>query len=422
MSDRFSINRRNLVLGTAGALGAAALATPRFGFAQAAKIPVGLVLGLTGGAAAWGNPVADAVKLAIEQVNASGGIKSKKGAQIELIVADHQSNPQMAGTQVERVIQVNNVLAVIGNVQSGATMVGSAAAEKNKTPMLSTDLADALTNRGMHYYFRLGPRISLLGNLTVDYAQAMAKQTGVAPKKVAVIADDSTFSQDAINGVLAKLKGGPWPLQENVSFAAGQVSDFVPILQRLKLSGVDLVFMATFPADGVAIQRAMKTLNYDPIAVVHVAGAPFSPAWVDNLKADGNFVSDAVGFVSELSSKNPVLAKFEASYKAKYGKELDDQTSLAVTVVGTLVDALERTPELTREALTATLRTTDLKQGSNPYMLRDGAKFDAKGDNERTRGLIMQIRDGKQRIVYPPEIATEKAVWPMPKWADRKSA
>ena len=133
-------------------------------------------------------------------------------------------------------------------------------------------------------------------------------------------------------------------------------------------------------------------------------------------------MSDAVGFVSELSSKNPVLAKFADGYRAKYAKELDDQTSLAVTVVGTLVDALERTPELTREALATTLRTTDLKQGSNPYILRDGAKFDAKGDNERTRGLIMQIRDGKQRIVYPPEIATEKAEWPMPKWADRKPA
>ena len=253
-------SRRNLVLGAAGVAGAAALSAPRLAFAQTAKIPVGLVVGLTGGAAAWGNPVTDAVKLAIEQVNASGGIKSKKGAQIELIVADHQSNPQMAGTQVERVIQVNNVLALIGNVQSGATMVGSAAAEKNKTPMLSTDLADALTNRGMRYYFRLGPRISLLGNLTVDYAQAMAKQTGVVPKKVACIADDSTFSQDAINGVLAKLKNGPWPLQENVSFAAGQVNDFVPILQRLKLGGVDMIFMATFPADGVAIQRDRKSV------------------------------------------------------------------------------------------------------------------------------------------------------------------
>lgn len=416
---RSDATRRRIILSS---LGAAALAVPGVGLAQAKTIPIGLVVGLTGRAAAWGGPVSDAVRLAFDQINASGGIKSKGGAHLELIVADHQTNPQMAGTQTERVIQVNNVLAVIGNVTSGATMVGSAAAEKNKTPMLSTDLADALTTRGMKYFFRLGPRISLLGGLTVEYAQATAKATGVVPKRVATIADDSTFSQDAINGVLKKLKDGPWPLHENVSFAAGQVSDFIPILQRLKLGGVDLLFLATFPADGIAIQRALKTLNYDLIGEIHVAGAPFAPDFVTNLKQDANFVSDAVGFVSELTSKNPLLAKFGDAYKAKHGKELDDQTSLAVTVVGTLYDALERSTDLSRESLTVALRATDLKQGANPYVLRDGAKFDENGDNQRTRGLIMQLREGQQRIVYPADVATEKVVWPMPKWADRKPA
>ena len=410
------VRRRILLSG----LGAATLGAPGISLAQTKKIPIGLVVGLTGKAGAWGVPVGDAVALAIEQINANGGIKSKGGAQLELIVADHQTNPQMAGTQTERVIQVNNVLAVIGNVTSGATMVGSAAAEKNKTPMVSTDLADALTDRGMKYFFRLGPRISLLGGLTVEYAQACAKSTGVVPTKVATIADDSTFSQDAINGVLAKLKGGPWPLQESVSFAAGQVSDFIPILQRLKLSGVDLLFLATFPADGIAIQRALKALNYDLIGAVHVAGAPFSPDFAQNLKQDSEYVSDAVGFVAELTSKNPLLAKFGDSYKSKTGRDLDDQTSLAVTVVGTIYDALERSTDLSRESLAQALRATDLQQGANPYILRDGAKFDAKGDNLRTRGLIMQLRDQQQRIVYPPEIATLKPVWPMPKWSDRK--
>ena len=410
------VRRRILLSG----LGAATLGAPGISLAQTKKIPIGLVVGLTGKAGAWGVPVGDAVALAIEQINANGGIKSKGGAQLELIVADHQTNPQMAGTQTERVIQVNNVLAVIGNVTRGATMVGSAAAEKNKTPMVSTDLADALTDRGMKYFFRLGPRISLLGGLTVEYAQACAKSTGVVPTKVATIADDSTFSQDAINGVLAKLKGGPWPLQESVSFAAGQVSDFIPILQRLKLSGVDLLFLATFPADGIAIQRALKALNYELIGAVHVAGAPFSPDFAQNLKQDSEYVSDAVGFVAELTSKNPLLAKFGDSYKAKTGRDLDDQTSLAVTVVGTIYDALERSTDLSRESLAQALRATDLQQGANPYILRDGAKFDAKGDNLRTRGLIMQLRDQQQRIVYPPEIATLKPVWPMPKWSDRK--
>jgi branched-chain amino acid transport system substrate-binding protein len=410
-------SRRHFTLGALGA--AAAMAVPRITWAQAKQIPIAVVAGLTGRAGAWGVPVTDAVRLAFDQINRDGGIKSKGGAQIELVVADHQSNPQMAGTQTERVIQINNVLAVIGNVTSGATIVGSAAAEKNKTPMVSTDLADSLTARGFKYFFRVGPRASILASLAVEFAQATAKATGVTPKKVAVIADDSTFSQDAINGVLQALKATGWPMQENVSFPGGSVSDFVPILQRLKLGGVDLIFQATFTPDGISINRAMKNLNYDLIASVHVAGAPYTPEFTANLKQDANYVTDAVGFVPELLAKNAVLAKIGASYKAKYGKDLDDQASLAVTVAGTLYDALERARDLSRESLAEALRSTDLKQGANPYIVRDGVKFDANGDNTRAHGIVMQIRDQQQRLVYPADVATEKVIWPMPKWAGR---
>lgn len=409
--------RRRLALGTGGL--AAAMAFPAIVRAQPKRIPIAVVAGLTGRAGPWGIPVNDAVRLAVEQINASGGIKSKGGAQIDLISVDHQSNPQMAGTQTERVIQVNNVLAVIGNVTSGATMVGSAVAEKSRTPMVSTDLGDSLTQRGMKYFFRIGAKASHLATTAVDFSEAMIKATGTKPRKVATMADDSTFSQDAIQGAIARIKKTDWDIQENVSFPAGKVSDFLPVLQRLKLSGVDLIFHALFAPDGIQIMRAMKTLNYDLMASVHIAGAPYTPEYVENLKKDAAFVTDAVGFVPELVANNPLLANYANAYKAKYRRDLDDQASLAVTCVGALYDALERASDLSREALTEALRTTDLQAGGNPYVLRDGVKFDQAGDNVRAKGLVMQLLDGQQRIVYPADIATTKPVWPMPPWSKR---
>ncbi|KCV64501.1 receptor family ligand-binding protein [Bordetella bronchiseptica 99-R-0433] len=409
--------RRRLALGTGGL--AAAMAFPAIVRAQPKRIPIAVVAGLTGRAGPWGIPVNDAVRLAVEQINAAGGIKSKGGAQIDLISVDHQSNPQMAGTQTERVIQVNNVLAVIGNVTSGATMVGSAVAEKSRTPMVSTDLGDSLTQRGMKYFFRIGAKASHLAATAVDFSEAMIKATGTKPRKVATMADDSTFSQDAIQGAIARIKKTDWDIQENVSFPAGKVSDFLPVLQRLKLSGVDLIFHALFAPDGIQIMRAMKTLNYDLMASVHIAGAPYTPEYVENLKKDAAFVTDAVGFVPELVANNPLLANYANAYKAKYRRDLDDQASLAVTCVGALYDALERAPDLSREALTEALRATDLQAGGNPFVLRDGVKFDQAGDNVRAKGLVMQLLDGQQRIVYPADIATTKPVWPMPPWSKR---
>ncbi len=417
-AERVNQRRRALLAGGVGTAVASAL--PRYVWGQQPpKIPVAVVVGLTGRAAAWGVPVADAIKLCVDQINSSGGIKSKGGAQIELTIADHQSNPQMAGTQVERVIQVNHALAVMGNATSGATVVGSAAAEKNKTALLSTDAADTLTTKGLKYYFRLGPKAGAFAVTAVEFASATAKATGVVPKKVATIADDSTFSQDAINGALKSLKSTGWAFQENVSFAPGSVSDFAPILQRPKLAGVDTIFQATFAPDGIQILRAMKTLNYDLIAWVHVLGAPYTPEFNAAVKQDGSYITNAVGFVPELTKKNPLLAKFNDAYKAKFNKDLDDQSSLGANSIAVLYDALGRASALNREAVAQAIRATDLQQGANPYLIRDGVKFDAAGDNTRAFGLVMQLRDLQQRIVYPARLATEKVVWPMPKWSAR---
>lgn len=402
-------------------VGAGALAAPfvaRTGFAQE-KIPVGVVVGLTGPAGPWGVPVANSLRLVVRRINEAGGIKSKGGAQIELIVADHQSQPRLAGTLTERMTQVQNVVAVIGNATSGATLVGSKVAEAAQTPMLSTDLGESLTEQGLKYFFRIGPRSSALAAAAVQFARETAEKTGVKPKRVAILADDTTFSQDSANGVLRELKTSGWELAENVSYPGGGVADFVPIMQRLKLTGVDLLFQATFAPDGIQIVRAMKAIDYNPIATVHVAGAPYTPAFQTALKEDAEFITDSVGFVPELVSANKFLSEFGKVYQETYNQPVDDQASLAVNCAGTLYDALERASDMTRVGLTAALRKTNLKVGDNPYIIRDGVHFDEKGDNTKAIAIVMQIRNQQQRIVWPASLATTKVTWPTPAWRKR---
>jgi branched-chain amino acid transport system substrate-binding protein len=206
-----------------------------------------------------------------------------------------------------------------------------------------------------------------------------------------------------------------------VSFQGGQVSDFAPILQRLRLSGVDMIFHAMFVPDAIQLVRSMKALNYDLMASIHVLGAPYSADFVAGLKSDSDYITDAVGYVPEMVQANPRLAAVGKAYKDRYNKELDDQSSLAVTAVGALYDALERTPELSREAIAAALRSTNLENGANPYIVRDGVKFDSNGDNAKAGAFVMQLIDQQQRIVYPPEKASTKLVWPMPKFSARRS-
>ena len=410
------LTRRAALAGGAGVLAMPFVA--RLGLAQEA-IPVGVIVGLTGRAGPWGVPVADAVRLVVQRINDAGGVKSKGGARIELIVADHQSQAQLAGTLTERMTELQNVVAVIGNATTGASLVGSKAAEAAQTPMLSTDLGESLTEQGLKYLFRIGPRSSTLAAAAVRFARESAEKAGVQPRRIAILADDTTFSQDSANGLLRELKGTDWEVAENVSYPGGGVSDFVPIMQRLKLTGVDLLFQATFAPDGIQIVRAMKAIDYNPIAAVHVAGAPYTPDFQAALKEDAEFITDAVGFVPELVSTNEYLAEIGTIYQKTYNRPIDDQASLAVNCVGVLHDALERAADVTREGLTAALRATDLDVGTNPHIIRDGVQFDEKGDNTRAGAIVMQIREQQQRIVWPADVATTELVWPTPGWGER---
>jgi branched-chain amino acid transport system substrate-binding protein len=417
-ASKFEISRRTL-LTTVGA-GAAIVAAPwvRRGYA-ADTIPVGVVVGLTGRASPWGVSVANAVRLVVEEINKNGGIKSKGGAKIELIMADHQSQSNLAGTLTERVIELQKAVCVIGYATSAASIVGSKAADRLKTPVLSTDTADDLSEQGLKYYFRVGPKSGTLATGAVNFAIEAAKATGLAPKKVAILADDTTFSQSSVKGVLRDFPKTGWTLAENISYPGGGVSDFATIIQRLKLTGVDLLIQSTFPADGIQINRAMKAVDYNPIAALHVSGAPYTPDFISATKADGDYITCSVGYVPELVQSNPYLQEFAKNYEATHKRTLDDQASQGCLAAGVLYDALERAKGITREDLTEALRATDVAIGANKYVNRDGVKFGATGDNEKAKVVVMQLRGGEQRIVYPADLASQKPVWPMPAWNKR---
>ena len=411
---------RRQVLGTSAA-GIAALAMPAIARGAVPGVPVAVVVGLTGATAAWGGPVSDAARMVVAEINANGGIRSKGNATLDLIVADHQSKPEMAATLMQRVISLQKVVCVIGNSYSGASMVGSKVAEAARTPMLSLDTADSLSQRGLQYFYRIGPRTGILAAAAVDFSAGAVKMFDTPPRKVAIMADDTTFSQDSVKGLLANLPRTGWNVVDNISYPGGGVADFASMIQRLKVMGVDLVFQSTFAPDGIQIVRAMKAVDFNPMAAVHVSGAPYTPDFRSALKADANFVICSVGFVPELVKSNPSLSAFNAAHQQRFNRPLDDQASQCVLAFGTLLDALERATDISPEALQQALKKTDLPLGANRYINRDGVKFDEKGDNVRASALVMQLRDGAQRIVGPKAVATTEVIWPMPKWSERKA-
>ena len=131
-------------------LAIAAGAVGSMGGAQAQnKVKIGVVVPLSGPFALGGQNVKRGYDLAVDDINAAGGIKALGGAQIELVYADNQGKQDVAIGETERLIQQEKVSAIMGSWHSPSTVAGTQAAERNKTPwVVEVSSADVILERG----------------------------------------------------------------------------------------------------------------------------------------------------------------------------------------------------------------------------------------------------------------------------------
>ncbi|PIK73091.1 ABC transporter substrate-binding protein, partial [Methylobacterium frigidaeris] len=154
MTTSFS---RRVALRGALALSAAAFATTAQVQAQSqTEISVGWVLPLSGGSAAIGQQARTGVQIAVDQINAAGGIKALNGAKLKLVFADSQSKPDIGVSETERLIQRENVAVMSGAFNSAVTFPATEVAERYKTPWIVMGaVKDEITERNFKYVFRI---------------------------------------------------------------------------------------------------------------------------------------------------------------------------------------------------------------------------------------------------------------------------
>ncbi len=138
-------------------------------------IKIGTLYPVTGDLAKLGQECVNAVKLAVDEINAAGGIKSMGGAKIELVEADSQGKPDVGISEVQRLVSQNHVSAIIGTYQSSVAIPATQTADRLKTPILiSMAVADEITEHGYKYVFRLCPKADWYAKSQLDFVQAMA--------------------------------------------------------------------------------------------------------------------------------------------------------------------------------------------------------------------------------------------------------
>jgi branched-chain amino acid transport system substrate-binding protein len=235
MNDSSSATRRT-VIKSVGAVAAAGLAGfPFISRGQSDVIRVGHLTPRTGFLGPLGEYAVQAVDLAVDQINAAGGVNGRK---IELLKED-SVNPQTASTKAERMVERDKVACIIGEISSASGLTISQVAERTKTLFINTGCnSDELRGKGCKkYMFHIESQNSMY---VKTCGRALLAQGLVKGKKWFSLTADYAFGHDLLR-VAKKFMAG-----NGGEFAADKlvptdVTDFSPLLLEIRNAKPDLV-------------------------------------------------------------------------------------------------------------------------------------------------------------------------------------
>ncbi|MCX5826448.1 MAG: ABC transporter substrate-binding protein [Deltaproteobacteria bacterium] len=368
------------------------------------KIKIGILFPLSGDLADKGRDSRNAVAMAVDEVNAAGGIASFKGAKLELIVGDTQGNPDVGIRETERLIKEQNVIALIGAYQSSVTKMATQVAERLETPFIvSISIADIITERGFSYTFRIQPKAQFYARDQARFLADLGKQAGYPVKKVALIHENTDFGTATSWAQKKALGDLGLEVVAEVSYKAEGVTDLSREVARIIAAKPDAILEVTYLNDSILIRQALVKAGAK-IPLIDMAGGAVSPEYIQRLGplAEGTLT------LSEYSKFIPGGKDLNSRFHQRFGVDVTGDSAHAYQSVWVLKDALERTGSVDKKKLRQALATTDMPRGPNMILPAERLRFDVTGQNEYARLFIVQIQKGELVPVWPFEYATGK--------------
>jgi branched-chain amino acid transport system substrate-binding protein len=375
--------------------------------AQGKTFTVGVPLPLTGAEAKFGEMEKQAYEMAVEEINAKGGVK---GLKLALDIQDSGGKPDTATAIVEKFITINKYPIVVGEYTSQCSYAVAGVAEKYKVPYLVvTGAADKITQQGWKYVYRLNPPASLYNLGVFGFFEQVAK-----PKTIAILYENTDFGNSTSKAMKEYCDGHGVNVVLSEGYQAGAV-DFKPILQKVKSLRPDIVYMVSYLMDASLLMRQSKELDINPQAFIGGGAGHTLPEFLQNAADASELCMSATLWTPQ--AKYAGAKEFFDGFKKKFGKEADYHGVEAYAATYVLADVLKRAKSHTPEDLRAALAETNLQTAFGPVKFQAWGQFT---NQNKMDTLVLQVIKGKFETVWPPDAASAKYVYPVPRWRDRK--
>ena len=380
-------------------------------------LKIGAPQPMTGSDAPFGDKFKKAYSLAVEEINAAGGVNGKK---IEVVIEDHQAKNALAATVAEKLIAQEKVLILTGGRASGQAVEIASVAQRLKTPYLvDHPSADIITAKGFEWVFRNNPTGSI-------YPQAFNKfisdVPGAMPKSAAVIYDNTVFGKTIANSAMTFLKSKNVPIVNDEAYPVNTL-DFKPIVTKAKANNPDFVLMvAVSTTDAILLTRHAKEIGLKPRAFVGFGGG----FGVEDFAKQLGALSENV-FSSAAWSGNPNDPKVKAFYDkfhSRFGIYPKEHEVEGYSAIYIIADAMKRAKltgnlDADRDAIRQALLQTDMTTVFGKVKFGNwagplGDQYTNQNIYSPEHSVMAQWRGGKLLNVWPKDNAETNYIFPDP--------
>ena len=344
-------------------------------------IKIGEFASLTGKEATYGQTVHKGTVLAIEEVNAGGGVL---GRPLEVLTEDDQSKQGESATIVKKLISRDNVVAILGELTSGRTLEAAPICQNAKIPLISPGATAVEVTAKGSYIFRVCFIDPFQGTVMAKFARHSLHLS-----RVAVLS--SVSSAQSVG--LAKFfrarfthEGGIVVLEQK--YGEGD-KDFRAQLTAIKAAGVEGVFVPGYYTEAALISRQARDLGLT-MPLLGIDGWESS-----ELIAIGGAAVEGAYFSTHYSPENqsPGVIAFNERYRRRWGEDSNALSALAYDAAMVLVDAMRRAGTTDGAKLRAALAATKEFAGATGLIT-----FDAQR-NPTKSAVVLTVKNGRFTFV-----------------------
>ncbi len=402
--------RRELLVSTAIVAGGSS----RWAAAQAKEVKVAVVVPLSGAWARNGELHVKGAQMAVDHINAAGGIKALGGAKMKLIVADAGDSTEKAKNAAQRLLsQESDLVGGTGAFVSSFTLAITEITERAEVPWLTLSYSDQITARDYKYVFQTSPTASKQAQDALPVLMQIAKAANApVPKTIAIVADNTAspvaFTKPMREGGFEKL--GLKLIVDEVF--TPPLSDATSMIQKVRNARPDILLMLTtnIPDTKLVLEKLNEMgLGKGRIPVLGNGGHMGAPELLNVVGKD--ILEGVMGALANWSGKGH--EKLVAEFKAKQTEPWMPQDSISTYGdMWIFKDAIEKAGSADPKKVAQAIRAMDESGGAARFFPGGKLAFEANGRRAGAELVIVQWQQGEPKAIFPVSFAGANAIWP----------